>query len=89
MGARIRSDFLPTTTLAIAAEARELALHGGDDYELLFTVKRQKVSRISGEFQRLRLTRIGEITREKRIVLEIAAGRVVPLVPGGWDPFRT
>ena len=36
------------------------ALHGGEDYELLFTVK--KGTRVPGEFQGLAITRIGTMT---------------------------
>ena len=87
VGARIEANSLPLTSLAAAREARRLALHGGDDYELLFTVSKQDAARLPRAFGRLALTRIGEITRDKKIVLE-TNGRVETLQPGGWDPFR-
>jgi thiamine-monophosphate kinase len=37
----------------------DLALHGGEDYELLFTVRRGRL--VPGDFHGLRLTRIGRI----------------------------
>jgi thiamine-monophosphate kinase len=87
VGARIEATSLPLTSLATAREARLLALHGGDDYELLFTVSKRNAARLPRAFRRLALTRIGEITRERKIVVE-TNGRVEALRPGGWDPFR-
>ena len=59
------------------------ALHGGEDYELLFTANRR--TRVPAEFQGLPLTRIGTI---------VAAGQTPVLWKGeplqalGWDHFR-
>jgi thiamine-monophosphate kinase len=86
-GARVDVASLPVTALAKPAEAIELALHGGDDYELLFTVNPRNAGNVPGEFQELPLTRIGKITKERKIVLRID-GRDKPLHSGGWDPFR-
>ncbi len=87
VGAKIESNSLPVTPLARLPEARNLALHGGDEYELLFTVTKRNVSRVPGRFQGLRLTRIGEITRERKILVT-EAGKTAALVSSGWDPFR-
>ena len=65
-----------------------LALHGGDDYELLFTVSRKKANRLPGSFEGVALTRIGEITSGERIQIALPDGRKKLLLPGGWDPFR-
>lgn len=87
VGARIDVDSLPVSPLTNLRDARKLALHGGDDYELLFSVAGKNVKRIPGEFRGLRLTRVGEITRQRK-VLVTEAGRTLRLEPGGWDPFR-
>jgi thiamine-monophosphate kinase len=87
VGARIEASSLPLTSLVASREGGLLALHGGDDYELLFTVSKRNAKRLPRAFRRLALTPIGEITREKKIVLE-TNGRVEALRPGGWDPFR-
>jgi thiamine-monophosphate kinase len=87
VGARLHAEWLPRTSRTDLADALELALHGGDEYELLFTVKPRDVRRLGDSFEGLRLTRIGEITAEKKIVLE-NEGKVRALVSGGWDPFR-
>ena len=58
----------------------EQALHGGEDYELLFTVPpRAKVPRV---FAGLPLTRIGTMRSGKGVTLDGA-----PLAPLGWDHF--
>jgi len=88
VGARIHANSLPVSPLTTAADAQELALHGGDDYELLFTVARRNARRLPRSFEGLRLSHIGEITRERKILLRTKGGKAVPLRPGGWDPFR-
>ncbi|MGB7731095.1 MAG: thiamine-phosphate kinase [Candidatus Acidiferrum sp.] len=87
VGARIEGDSLPLSSLVARGGATKLALYGGDDYELLFAVKRRDESRLPRKFRGLRLTRIGEITRERRILV-VDDGRSVALRSGGWDPFR-
>jgi thiamine-monophosphate kinase len=58
------------------------ALHGGEDYELLFTVRpRTDVTRA---FQRIPLTRIGTIRKGKPGLVEFE-GR--PLPARGYDHF--
>lgn len=66
----------------------EQALHGGEDYELLFTagVNVRIPTRIAG----VPVTRIGRITRRRsgtpRVVLITSAGRL-PLEHRGWQHF--
>jgi thiamine-monophosphate kinase len=88
VGARVDADSLPVTALTRIGDARVLALHGGDDYELLFAVRRRNVARLPRRVHGLRLTQIGEITRERKILVTTEAGKVTALVSGGWDPFR-
>jgi thiamine-monophosphate kinase len=88
VGARIELDRLPIGRRVPLHEARLLALHGGDDYELLFAVKQALVRKIPGSLAGVRLTRIGEITREKHILL-VENGHIQRLEPGGWDPFES
>jgi len=61
----------------------EDALHGGEDYELLFTLSPR--TRPPASFQGLELTCIGTI-REGEPGLVLFKGR--RLAPGGWDHFR-
>jgi thiamine-monophosphate kinase len=88
VGAILEGDSLPSPAAAKAQGAFALALHGGDDYELLFTVAKKNARRLPPRFQQLRLTKIGKITRSKKVLVKNSAGKAVPLPAGGWDPFR-
>ena len=66
----------------------KLALHGGDDYELLFTVSLRKARLLPRAFQGIPLTLIGKITKQSELVLRDENGREQLLAAGGWDPFR-
>jgi thiamine-monophosphate kinase len=71
-----------------ASNLLNFALHGGDDYELLFTVPRKKANRLPASFEGVTLTRIGEITSGRSIQVTLPDGRKEFLLPAGWDPFR-
>ena len=88
VGARIEMDSLPASSFLPAAEAREFALHSGDDYELLFTVNAKNAHRLPQRFRGVPLTCIGEITKHRRIFLQDKQ-KAEPLRSGGWDPFRS
>ncbi len=66
----------------------QLALHGGDDYELLFTVPPPKTKLLPKSFQGVGLAAIGKITRERDVLLLEENGRESQFTPAGWDPFR-
>lgn len=92
-GARIWRDRIPAVAVPPQLRARgfdpvEFALHGGDDYELLFTLPRRLAKKIPAQHLDVRLTPIGEITRAKKISLVGKDGRATPLPSLGWDPFR-
>jgi thiamine-monophosphate kinase len=87
VGARIAAASLPRAARSDPKDALELALNGGDDYELLFAVHPKNARKLGTEFCGLALTRIGEITRDKKVVVE-QDGRRRALIPRGWDPFR-
>lgn len=93
VGARVHSARVPLLLISEADRRRgfdplQLALQGGDDYELLFTVSRRSMTRIPKSFQGVRLTAIGEITRDRKVLLHREDGSEQLLVPSGWDPFR-
>lgn len=58
-------------------------LHGGEDYELLFTVKPSTV--VPEQFERIPLTRIGTICKGKPGSVRLFG---LPLAPLGYDHFR-
>jgi thiamine-monophosphate kinase len=93
VGARVMAEKIPVVRVpaglgGLKLRPLDLALHGGEDYELLFTVPKKLAGRLRCEVADLPLTIIGEITREKRMVLVGSDGKERPLLPLGWDPFR-
>lgn len=67
----------------------ETALVGGDDYELLFTVRPAHRGRLRGacrHFSSLPVTRIGVVTKERQLVVRDDTGSR-PL-PEGYEHFR-
>lgn len=93
VGARIEAGEIPAVQVpkwnsGRRPDALALALNGGDDYELLFTVPPTKTRRLPVSFQAVRLTAIGKITRRRTILLAQSEGRTTPLRVAGWDSFR-
>jgi thiamine-monophosphate kinase len=95
VGARVRLPDLPLAPgLVNLAEATgvdpfDLALHGGEDYELLAALPPPAVEgarqRVVERFGTL-LTTIGEVT-EGREVVAVRGDEESPLEPKGWDHF--
>lgn len=94
VGARIFADRIPAVKLTRSLERRlgvsglGLALDGGEDYELLFTLPRAGAAGLPTKLAGVNLTTIGDIRRQRGIVLVDAAGRERRLAPRGWDHFR-
>jgi len=86
--ARIPAVKEPNRPGAKNVDAIDLALNGGDDYELLFTVRPNKARQVPCAFHGLPLTAIGEIVRGRKLTLVRTDGREQALPRGGWDPFR-
>ncbi len=88
VGAEILSDAVPCAEIGKPGREVELefALHGGDDYELLFTAPRGKrvPSRIAG----VDITQIGHIARARQVVLLNSDGARVKFRPQGWEHFK-
>jgi thiamine-monophosphate kinase len=98
VGAEIHEDRLPLPGyLGEIAEKTgtsvlDLALHSGEDYELLFTVPPRipagKVQSLAGR-SGVPVTEIGNIVRrDDGYRLVDSRGRRTPLTPTGWDHFR-
>jgi thiamine-monophosphate kinase len=64
-----------------------LALHGGDDYELIFPVASSQTNKIPPTYRGLKLTAIGEVTRGHKLELLAPDGKASTITPSGWDPF--
>jgi thiamine-monophosphate kinase len=88
VGAEIQAELIPRASVGkpVRQVNLESALHGGEDYELLFTARpgKQIASRIAG----IPITRIGRITRTKKIILMKQDGVSHELQPQGWEHFR-
>ncbi len=88
VGALIDPGRLPLPGGIAVNSAQQLALHGGDDYELLFAVSSRNAARIPAMFRKLRLTQIGEITKSGGLRIVERDGVTKALHAAGWDPFR-
>jgi len=84
------------SNLPIAEEASELAkmhkldpielcLYGGEEYELVVTVKPMLWKRIS---KKVSLIKIGRVTKEKTLVLKTGK-KTFPIDARGWEHFKT
>ena len=86
--ARIPKVAVPKDLQKLDLEPLRLALNGGEDYELLFTVPRRLARSLPRAFRGVPITVIGEIARGRRVLLIGDAGRTEALPARGWDPFR-
>jgi thiamine-monophosphate kinase len=93
VGALIESSLLPIDHQVVelcgrrALDPLQLALHGGEDFELLFTVRSGDVARLPRRVDGVEITRIGEVTKEADGVKISEGARVWELNPGGWKHF--
>jgi thiamine-monophosphate kinase len=65
-----------------------LALHGGEDFELLFSVKSENVAKLPWRVDGVSLTRIGEITDAADGIRIAEGSKIWNLEPGGWEHFK-
>ncbi len=86
VGADVSADAIPLASVAGRKVDLQIALHGGDAYELLFTAKRstQVPARIAG----VPITCIGEIVRRKNLTLVRADHTRSKLEVHGWQHFQ-
>ena len=87
VGAEIFASAIPRA--AIGRDGNEIephhALHGGDEYELLFTAPRGK--RVPRRIAGVPVTLIGHIQQRKSMVLMNDHGISIKLKPQGWQHF--
>jgi thiamine-monophosphate kinase len=94
VGARLDVRCIPAVNVPpplahrLRTTALDFALHGGEDYELLFTLPKSRAARLPRRLGGVALTAIGEITRARAIQLVDGSGRRRLLRPQGWDHFR-
>src|SRR5437660_4689462 len=87
VGAEILEQAIPKATIGRPAHAVDIrfALHGGEDYELLFTAQQGK--RMHARSAGVGITQIGQIQRTKNIVMINERGTARELRPQGWQHF--
>jgi thiamine-monophosphate kinase len=93
VGAVVESAKLPIDSRVAALCGRRaldpimLALHGGEEFELLFTVSPDKVGRLPRKVDGTGLTEVGEIRPESEGVRVSEGSRLWDLKPEGWKHF--
>ena len=87
VGATLIADQIPTPSIRNADDALSLALHGGEDYQLLLTVPASKTSKTPRRFGRTPLHCIGEIRASRGIAMINPEGEALTVEPHGYDHF--
>jgi thiamine-monophosphate kinase len=92
VGARVHTDRLPvhpSARVCFPARAVELALGGGEDYELLFTAGKDIIEEVKAKFT-CAISEIGEVVTEHtgEVRLLAADGSALDLRGQGWEHFR-
>lgn len=93
VGAAVFGPMVPAVSLTAAERSAgmdglQMALDGGDDYELLFTVPERRQRLVPRRIEGVVVTAIGRVTKGRGVVLIGADGKSAELQPSGWDPFR-
>jgi thiamine-monophosphate kinase len=89
VGARLEVERVPVepaVKTAFREKVLELALSGGEDYELLFTATSEIIERVKKAASRP-VTVIGEITEGKGVSLVDKQGKPFKLEKSGWEHF--
>src|SRR6266516_197699 len=90
VGALIESSHIPLDPHVIdlcgrrALDPLLLALHGGEDFELLFTVRPQDLSRLPERVDGIPATQVGVITNDQGRIRIAEGNHVWDLEPGGF-----
>jgi thiamine-monophosphate kinase len=71
-----------------ALDPLALALHGGEDFELLFTVSSENLPRLPKKVDGVAISRIGEITDQTGSVKVAEQSHIWDLRPGGFEHFK-
>ncbi|HEX5354337.1 MAG TPA: AIR synthase-related protein, partial [Rhodanobacteraceae bacterium] len=93
VGAELDLDALPLSAELRAtfdeATCRELALTGGDDYELCFTASVDRIDDINARLAGAgcSVTRIGRVVAGSGVGVKDSHGNPVPTLRSGWEHF--
>jgi len=89
VGAKIEADRVPVEPLVKASfgeQALELALTGGEDYELLFTAGAEIMEKVK-QAASYPVTVIGEITAGRGVTVFDRQGKPLKMSKAGWEHF--
>jgi thiamine-monophosphate kinase len=96
VGARVTLGTIPVADAlergagALGVDALQLALSGGEDYELVATMPEDAVEEARGDIDDAfgtKVSEIGEVVEGSGMVAVREDGSVSPLEPAGWDHF--
>ena len=92
VNAKIKIEQVPVHPVVTAnfPNYQELALYGGEDYELIFIADEAVVARAKQALN-CPVTVIGDVTKEKlptRVTVVDSKGNVIPYRKGGWEHFK-
>jgi thiamine-monophosphate kinase len=93
VGALIDASLLPIDERVVelcgrrALDPLQLALHGGEDFELLFAVKPEHAARLPRKVDGVEIKRIGAVSEANDGVKISEGTRTWDLKPGGWKHF--
>jgi thiamine-monophosphate kinase len=90
---RINKDMVPIHPILqsnFKSDCQQLALSGGEDYELLFAASSHIIKQVEQDIS-CPVTVIGEITEGSpgQVMLIDAAGKSIPWQQGGWEHFKS
>jgi thiamine-monophosphate kinase len=93
VSARIKKDTVPIHPVLqsnFKSDCQQLALSGGEDYELLFAASTNIIKRVKQAIS-FPVTVIGEITEGApgQVRLIDATGKTIPWQQGGWEHFKS
>jgi thiamine-monophosphate kinase len=92
VNAKINVEQVPVHPVVAAhfPDSHELALSGGEDYELVFTADKTTIARAKRALS-CPVTVIGDITEEElptRVLVVDSEGTIIPYKKRGWDHFK-
>ncbi|PSH04835.1 MAG: thiamine-phosphate kinase [Acidobacteria bacterium] len=85
VGAVLQENAIPVASLNRHDVELRHALHGGDEYQLLFTVPQGR--RLPAEYKGIQLSLIGYITEGSEVSIEHENGYTTELPADGWQHF--
>jgi len=89
-GALVELSALPISPALRRLEKNpvDLALHGGEDYQLLFTVAPERLTGLAALQKKFEIHRIGRMTRGKGVRVMDEQGSQRPLKVGGYEHLK-